>query len=81
MTKLIQVGDQVTWGADGSQRTAAVLRVEVINSRIGPKRCLCVRIPADKSARAYRFIDEQKVTHVNKQPTTAADRPGIVAGA
>ena len=55
---MIEVGDYVTWLSDGVRRIGKVLRVEVIESRDGPKRCLSVKIPADHTARAYRFINE-----------------------
>lgn len=63
---MIKVGDDVTWLADGVMRTAKVIRVEVIRSRDGMKRCLSVKIPADNSARAYRFIAETEVVAVNR---------------
>jgi len=65
--KTPEVGDWVTWLSDGNMRTAVVLRVEEIQAREGPKRCLSVRIPGDKSARAYRFIDQARVTHVDSK--------------
>ena len=58
---MIEVGDNVTWLADGVKRTGKVLRVEVIQSKDGEKRCLTVHISGDRSARAYRFINETAV--------------------